>query len=233
MPLSPDASGSVCSGVSSFVAVTGSSTSARSRRTSSWSSGVEDHVGSRRRARSIRERKRGARPGPRPARPNPIGLPLDSASDRRRRPRGRHRVPPHRHRRRRCVWRRPRSPRSATAASPSRVCRSTRPPVWCPTTTAGWSTRPTGDRWPEPMWRAGSSAVPTGFIGTNKSCAMQTVSRLVDDFNEGLLTDPVGRPWCSGGARPRPQARGRRRGRLACHRRGRTTARRSRRPAPG
>ncbi|WP_167097789.1 FAD-dependent oxidoreductase [Mycobacterium sp. DL592] len=35
---------------------------------------------------------------------------------------------------------------------------------------------------------------PTGFIGTNKSCAMQTVSRLVDDFNAGLLTDPVGRP---------------------------------------
>lgn len=34
---------------------------------------------------------------------------------------------------------------------------------------------------------------PTGFIGTNKSCAMQTVSLLVDDFNAGLLTDPVGR----------------------------------------
>jgi ferredoxin--NADP+ reductase len=34
---------------------------------------------------------------------------------------------------------------------------------------------------------------PTGFIGTNKSCARQTVSRLVDDFNDGLLTDPVGR----------------------------------------
>ncbi len=32
---------------------------------------------------------------------------------------------------------------------------------------------------------------PTGFIGTNKSCAMQTVSRLVDDFNDGLLTDPA------------------------------------------
>ena len=31
---------------------------------------------------------------------------------------------------------------------------------------------------------------PTGFIGTNKSCAMQTVSQLVDDFNNGLLTDP-------------------------------------------
>ncbi|BBY64822.1 FAD-dependent oxidoreductase [Mycolicibacterium helvum] len=35
---------------------------------------------------------------------------------------------------------------------------------------------------------------PTGFIGTNKSCAMQTVSRLVDDFNAGLLTDPTARP---------------------------------------
>ncbi|WP_179474657.1 FAD-dependent oxidoreductase [Mycolicibacterium vinylchloridicum] len=35
---------------------------------------------------------------------------------------------------------------------------------------------------------------PTGFIGTNKSCAMQTVSNLVDDFNAGLLTDPTARP---------------------------------------
>jgi len=35
---------------------------------------------------------------------------------------------------------------------------------------------------------------PTGFIGTNKSCARQTVSRLVDDFNAGLLVDPVSRP---------------------------------------
>lgn len=35
---------------------------------------------------------------------------------------------------------------------------------------------------------------PTGFIGTNKSCAMQTVSTLVDDFNDGNLVDPVRRP---------------------------------------
>jgi ferredoxin--NADP+ reductase len=35
---------------------------------------------------------------------------------------------------------------------------------------------------------------PTGFIGTNKSCALQTVQRLVDDFNAGLLFDPVARP---------------------------------------
>ncbi|GAY14425.1 FAD-dependent oxidoreductase [Mycobacterium sp. shizuoka-1] len=35
---------------------------------------------------------------------------------------------------------------------------------------------------------------PTGFIGTNKSCSMQTVSTLVDDFNAGLLTDPTARP---------------------------------------
>ncbi|OYN82903.1 FAD-dependent oxidoreductase [Mycolicibacterium sphagni] len=35
---------------------------------------------------------------------------------------------------------------------------------------------------------------PTGFIGTNKSCAMQTVSNLVDDFNAGLLADPAARP---------------------------------------
>ncbi len=34
---------------------------------------------------------------------------------------------------------------------------------------------------------------PTGFIGTNKSCAVHTVQRLVDDFNAGLLPDPVSR----------------------------------------
>jgi ferredoxin--NADP+ reductase len=31
---------------------------------------------------------------------------------------------------------------------------------------------------------------PTGFIGTNKSCAAQTVHELVDDYNAGLLADP-------------------------------------------
>jgi ferredoxin/flavodoxin---NADP+ reductase len=35
---------------------------------------------------------------------------------------------------------------------------------------------------------------PTGFIGTNKSCALQTVQRLVDDFNAGLLHDPITKP---------------------------------------
>ncbi|MEI6253438.1 MAG: FAD-dependent oxidoreductase [Mycobacteriaceae bacterium] len=35
---------------------------------------------------------------------------------------------------------------------------------------------------------------PNGFIGTNKSCSMETVAALVDDFNAGLLTDPAGRP---------------------------------------
>lgn len=35
---------------------------------------------------------------------------------------------------------------------------------------------------------------PSGFIGTNKSCAMQTVSALVDDFNTGILRDPVAPP---------------------------------------
>ncbi len=32
---------------------------------------------------------------------------------------------------------------------------------------------------------------PTGFIGTNKSCAAQTVHHLVADYNRGLLADPV------------------------------------------
>jgi ferredoxin--NADP+ reductase len=31
---------------------------------------------------------------------------------------------------------------------------------------------------------------PTGFIGTNKSCAAQTVQHLVDDYNRGGLVDP-------------------------------------------
>jgi ferredoxin--NADP+ reductase len=31
---------------------------------------------------------------------------------------------------------------------------------------------------------------PTGFIGTNKSCAAQTVHRLVDDYNSGALAEP-------------------------------------------
>ncbi len=32
---------------------------------------------------------------------------------------------------------------------------------------------------------------PTGFIGTNKSCAQQTVQQLVEDFNAGLLAEPI------------------------------------------
>ncbi|MEE6175041.1 FAD-dependent oxidoreductase [Mycobacterium sp. 050134] len=35
---------------------------------------------------------------------------------------------------------------------------------------------------------------PTGFIGTNKSCSLQTVHALVGDFNSGRLTNPAGRP---------------------------------------
>ena len=35
---------------------------------------------------------------------------------------------------------------------------------------------------------------PTGFIGTNKSCALQTVLNLVDDYNNDLLADPVAKP---------------------------------------
>lgn len=35
---------------------------------------------------------------------------------------------------------------------------------------------------------------PTGFIGTNKSCALQTVQELVADFNDGRLADPGQRP---------------------------------------
>jgi ferredoxin/flavodoxin---NADP+ reductase len=35
---------------------------------------------------------------------------------------------------------------------------------------------------------------PTGFIGTNKSCAAQSVHNLVADYNDGLLPDPAGKP---------------------------------------
>ena len=35
---------------------------------------------------------------------------------------------------------------------------------------------------------------PTGFIGTNKSCSVQTVHALVADFNAGRLTDPAAKP---------------------------------------
>jgi ferredoxin--NADP+ reductase len=35
---------------------------------------------------------------------------------------------------------------------------------------------------------------PTGFIGTNKSCSLQTVQGLVADFNAGRLTDPAAKP---------------------------------------
>ncbi|WNG92152.1 FAD-dependent oxidoreductase [Mycobacterium sp. ITM-2016-00318] len=35
---------------------------------------------------------------------------------------------------------------------------------------------------------------PTGFIGTNKSCALQTVQSLVDDFNAGHLSGPAAKP---------------------------------------
>ena len=35
---------------------------------------------------------------------------------------------------------------------------------------------------------------PNGFIGTNKSCAAETVRSVVDDYNAGLLTGPRTRP---------------------------------------
>ncbi len=35
---------------------------------------------------------------------------------------------------------------------------------------------------------------PTGFIGTNKSCSLQTVQALVADYNAGSLTGPVTKP---------------------------------------
>lgn len=46
---------------------------------------------------------------------------------------------------------------------------------------------------------------PSGFIGTNKSCAKETVGNLVDDFNAGRLCDPIESP----DARPFPSTSGR------------------------
>lgn len=44
---------------------------------------------------------------------------------------------------------------------------------------------------------------PSGFIGTNKSCAQETVGHLVDDFNAGRLTDPIDLPsaWTASSGR--------------------------------
>lgn len=39
---------------------------------------------------------------------------------------------------------------------------------------------------------------PTGFIGTNKSCAAETVHHLVEDYNHGRLADSVHRPAALG-----------------------------------
>ena len=52
---------------------------------------------------------------------------------------------------------------------------------------------------------------PTGFIGTNKSCSLQTVQALVADYNAGRLTDPVAEPDGAGRAGARTAARRRRR----------------------
>ena len=66
--------------------------------------------------------------------------------------------------------------------------------MWCRTTAAGWSSR-------RPRQPVRGSYVagwikrgPTGFIGTNKSCALQTVQNLVADYNAGLLADPSAKP---------------------------------------
>ena len=59
---------------------------------------------------------------------------------------------------------------------------------------------------------------PTGFIGTNKSCALQTVQNLVADYNAGLLADPSAKPGRAGQAGPQPAAGHGGRRRMAGHR---------------
>ena len=65
---------------------------------------------------------------------------------------------------------------------------------------------------------------PTGFLGTNKSCSKETVERLLDDLDAGLLTAPTER-------RRAVRLRGRRQ-RLARDRPRRARPRRRRRAAP-
>ncbi|KAA0017687.1 FAD-dependent oxidoreductase [Antrihabitans cavernicola] len=48
-----------------------------------------------------------------------------------------------------------------------------------------------GDRVPGTYVAGWIKRGPTGYIGTNKSCAQETVNALVDDFNCGLLTAPT------------------------------------------
>ena len=57
----------------------------------------------------------------------------------------------------------------------SPTCRSTMPPRWCPTRAAGWSIRQTGKPVRGSYVAGWIKRGPTGFIGTNKSCALQTV----------------------------------------------------------
>ncbi|MFI8823801.1 FAD-dependent oxidoreductase [Streptomyces sp. NPDC053431] len=54
---------------------------------------------------------------------------------------------------------------------------------------------------------------PTGFIGTNKTCAQESVTTLLDDFEAGLLTPPVGEPSPPAHDGARNAAAGRSRGR--------------------
>ena len=48
---------------------------------------------------------------------------------------------------------------------------------------------------------------PTGFIGTNKSCALETVQSLVDDYNAGQLTASEGQTRRAGQAGAQPPRR--------------------------
>ena len=115
----------------------------------------------------------------RPTRPaNPVGLPADPAADRSATDRvERRRVPPHRHRRAGAPGRRAgahldRLPRQADRGSAVRRVRG-----------RGAQRRRPGDRPGHRRPVAGAYVAgwikrgPTGFIGTNKSCAMQTVSQ--------------------------------------------------------
>lgn len=53
-------------------------------------------------------------------------------------------------------------------------------------------TGPEGDVFPGAYVTGWIKRGPTGFIGTNKSCAQETVQQLADDFNAGRLAEPAG-----------------------------------------
>ncbi len=122
------------------------------------------------------------------------------------------------------------SARSATRARRSRACRSTSAAARSPTIRDACSAR-TASRSRASTPSAGSSAGPSGIIGTNKRDAQETVDRLLEDLDAGVLADPsAAAARRARAAARRAQARPRHLHRLGGDRRGREGGRRAARP---